>query len=410
MASQRLTLGLVCRTLDVEPEALHTVKTLRLERLRLAALCPLDALAGSLRELYLRDNRLETLDCAEALAALAPHLAVLDLARNRLAEVRGLAALRGLRVLDLSANELARDPGADELPLASLTVLDLRGNPFGKTRVTAGPVLEELDGEAVVPRAGGGRSTVTAVGDAVRRPVARSECVVYVPLVGNRPGEAAKRTLALRFGRADDVARVARDFCAAHAVDGADAVRELTEICRAAAAAPPRLVGPDRGDAGAALGLEAQIEESGRRARAVRARVDGALAGARATAAAAVESGARPRARAAAAAAAPTAAARADESARRRAAAAAEEAAARRAFAASVRARLPAAYGVAKGEAGAALAAARGAARRRERPTPRRRPSSTRGRPTPRRRRRPVRRPSALRRKNGPDSQLACAS
>ena len=62
MASQRLTLGLVCRTLDVEPEALHTVKTLRLERLRLAALCPLDALAGSLRELYLRDNRLETLD------------------------------------------------------------------------------------------------------------------------------------------------------------------------------------------------------------------------------------------------------------------------------------------------------------------------------------------------------------
>ena len=87
--------------------------------------------------------------------------------------------------------------------------------------MTAG-VLEELDGEAVVPRAGGGRSTVTAVGDAVRRPVARSECVVYVPLVGNRPGEAAKRTLALRFGRADD-ARVARDR-AAHAVDGADAV------------------------------------------------------------------------------------------------------------------------------------------------------------------------------------------
>jgi len=345
MASQRLTLGLVCRTLDVEPEALHTVKTLRLERLRLAALCPLDALAGSLRELYLRDNRLETLDCAEALAALAPHLAVLDLARNRLAEVRGLAALRGLRVLDLSANELARDPGADELPLASLTVLDLRGNPFGRTRVTAGPVLEELDGEAVVPRAGGGRSTVTAVGDAVRRPVARSECVVYVPLVGNRPGEAAKRTLALRFGRADDVARVARDFCAAHAVDGADAVRELTEICRAAAAAPPRLVGPDRGDAGAALGLEAQIEETGDALARCARGVDGALAGARATAAAAVEKRrAAARARAAAAAAAPTAAARADESARRRAAAAAEEAAARRAFAASVRARLPAAY------------------------------------------------------------------
>ena len=345
MASQRLTLGLVCRTLDVEPEALHTVKTLRLERLRLAALCPLDALAGSLRELYLRDNRLETLDCAEALAALAPHLAVLDLARNRLAEVRGLAALRGLRVLDLSANELARDPGADGLPLASLTVLDLRGNPFGKTRVTAGPVLEELDGEAVVPRAGGGRSTVTAVGDAVRRPVARSECVVYVPLVGNRPGEAAKRTLALRFGRADDVARVARDFCAAHAVDGADAVRELTEICRAAAAAPPRLVGPDRGDAGAALGLEAQIEETGDALARCARGVDGALAGARATAAAAVEKRrAAARARAAAAAAAPTAAARADESARRRAAAAAEEAAARRAFAASVRARLPAAY------------------------------------------------------------------
>ena len=345
MASQRLTLGLVCRTLDVEPEALHTVKTLRLERLRLAALCPLDALAGSLRELYLRDNRLETLDCAEALAALAPHLAVLDLARNRLAEVRGLAALRGLRVLDLSANELARDPGADELPLASLTVLDLRGNPFGKTRVTAGPVLEELDGEAVVPRAGGGRSTVTAVGDAVRRPVARSECVVYVPLVGNRPGEAAKRTLARRFGRADDVARVARDFCAAHAVDGADAVRELTEICRAAAAAPPRLVGPDRGDAGAALGLEAQIEEPGAALARCARGVDGALAGARATAAAAVEKRrAAARARAAAAAAAPTAAARADESARRRAAAAAEEAAARRAFAASVRARLPAAY------------------------------------------------------------------
>ena len=345
MASQSLTLGLVCRTLDVEPEELPTVKTLRLERLRLAALCPLDALAGSLRELYLRDNRLETLDCAEALAALAPHLAVLDLARNRLAEVRGLAALRGLRVLDLSANELARDPGADELPLASLTVLDLRGNPFGKTRVTAGPVLEELDGEAVVPRAGGGRSTVTAVGDAVRRPVARSECVVYVPLVGNRPGEAAKRTLALRFGRADDVARVARDFCAAHAVDGADAVRELTEICRAAAAAPPRLVGPDRGDTGAALGLEAQIEETGDALARCARGVDGALAGARATAAAAVEKRrAAARARAAAAAAAPTAAARADESARRRAAAAAEEAAARRAFAASVRARLPAAY------------------------------------------------------------------
>ena len=91
-----------------------------------------------------------------------------------MARTRRVAALRGLRVLDLSANELARDPGADELPLASLTVLDLRGNPFGKTRVTAGPVLEELDGEAVVPRAGGGRSTVTAVGDAVRRPVARS--------------------------------------------------------------------------------------------------------------------------------------------------------------------------------------------------------------------------------------------
>ena len=345
MASQSLTLGLVCRTLDVEPEALPTVKTLRLERLRLAALCPLDALAGSLRELYLRDNRLETLDCAEALAALAPHLAVLDLARNRLAEVRGLAALRGLRVLDLSANELARDPGADGLPLASLTVLDLRGNPFGRTRVTAGPVLEELDGEAVVPRAGGGRSTVTAAGDAARRPVARSECVVYVPLVGNRPGEAAKRTLALRFGRADDVARVARDFCAAHAVDGADAVRELTEICRAAAAAPPRLVGPDRGDAGAALGLEAQIEETGDALARCARGVDGALAGARATAAAAVEKRrAAARARAAAAAAAPTAAARADESARRRAAAAAAEAAARRAFAASVRARLPAAY------------------------------------------------------------------
>ena len=181
----------------------------------------------------------------------------------------------------------------------------------------------------MVPRAGGGRSTVTAVGDAVRRPVARSECVVYVPLVGNRPGEAAKRTLALRFGRADDVARVARDFCAAHAVDGADAVRELTEICRAAAAAPPRLVGPDRGDAGAALGLEAQIEETGDALARCARGVDGALAGARATAAAAVEKRrAAARARAAAAAAAPTAAARADESARRRAAAAAEEAAA----------------------------------------------------------------------------------
>ena len=131
MASQSLTLGLVCRPLDVEPEALPTVKTLRLERLRLAALCPLDALAGSLRELYLRDNRLETLDCAEALAALAPHLAVLDLARNRLAEVRGLAALRGRRVLDLSANELARDPGA-----ASSKTTSARLSTTWRTRTT----------------------------------------------------------------------------------------------------------------------------------------------------------------------------------------------------------------------------------------------------------------------------------
>ena len=64
MASQRLTLGLVCRTLDVAPEALHTVKTLRLERLRLAALCPLDALAGSLRELYLRMHASHVEVCA----------------------------------------------------------------------------------------------------------------------------------------------------------------------------------------------------------------------------------------------------------------------------------------------------------------------------------------------------------
>ena len=149
------------------------------------------------------------------------------------------ASGEGLRVLDLSANELARDPGADGLPLASLTVLDLRGNPFGRTRVTAGPVLEELDGAAVVPRAGGGRSTVTAAGDAARRPVARSECVVYVPLVGNRPGEAAKRTLALRFGRAAGAARRARDFCAARAADGAGARRQ-----RAAR-------GPARGELGA---------------------------------------------------------------------------------------------------------------------------------------------------------------
>ena len=365
MASQRLTLGLVCRTLDVEPEALHTVKTLRLERLRLAALCPLDALAGSLRELYLRDNRLETLDCAEALAALAPHLAVLDLARNRLAEVRGLAALRGLRVLDLSANELARDPGADELPLASLTVLDLRGNPFGKTRVTAGPVLEELDGEAVVPRAGGGRSTVTAVGDAVRRPVARSECVVYVPLVGNRPGEAAKRTLALRFGRADDVARVARDFCAAHAADGADAVRELTA---SAARPPPRPRGWSARTAGTPAPRSARGPDRGDGRRAARCArgVDGALAGARRPRRPRSKSGARPRARAPPPPPPrPPRAARADESARR----------ARRGRrggggAPGVRRVGPRAAPrgvrvVAKGEAGAALAAARGAARRR---------------------------------------------
>ena len=333
--SQRLTLGLVCRTLAVEPEELHKVKTLRLARLRLAALCPLDALAGTLRELHLRDNRLETLDCAEALAALAPRLAVLDLARNRLRDVRGLEMLRGLRVLDLSANDLACDLTEGELPLASLTVLDLRGNPFGKTRVTGGAVLEELDGAAVTPRARG-RASVEAM---TRRPVRRSDCVVYVPLVGNKPGEAPKRTVALRFDRGDDAARVARDFCAEHAVDGADAVRELAQICSAAAAAPPRLRGA--AGTGAALGLEAQIEEtSDALARCARG-VDGALAGARATAAVAVE---KRRAAARARAAEPAAATRADGSIKRREAAAAEEAAARRAFAASVRARLPAAY------------------------------------------------------------------
>ena len=107
----------------------------------------LEAFAGTLKELHLQRNRIASVD-GEALAHLAPSLAVLNLSRNGLREAPDLSAFRALRVLDLSGNALEAVPVS--LPGASLTVLDLRGNAFGdgvpdrdRGRVLAGcPALD----------------------------------------------------------------------------------------------------------------------------------------------------------------------------------------------------------------------------------------------------------------------------
>ena len=124
-ASQKLTLGLICRTLGVEDvDAILNLRALHLDGLRIDRVGNLEAFAGTLRELHLQRNRIASVD-GEALAHLAPSLAVLNLSRNGLREAPDLREFRALRVLDLSGNALEAVPVS--LPGASLTVLDLRG-------------------------------------------------------------------------------------------------------------------------------------------------------------------------------------------------------------------------------------------------------------------------------------------
>ncbi|KAH8060231.1 hypothetical protein JL722_5197 [Aureococcus anophagefferens] len=222
-ASQKLTLGLICRTLGVEDvDAILALKALHLDGLRIDRVGNLEAFAGTLRELHLQRNRIAFVD-GEALAGLAPSLAVLNLSRNGLREAPDLREFRALRVLDLSGNALEAVPVS--LPGASLTVLDLRGNAFG-------------DG---VPDTDRGRVLAPAPLEARRRGRrARGGAAPgAAPGVGGG-GRRAARAGPRAPGRRARVA-VARDFCAAHDLDGPGAAEALLEALRDAprrAAAP----------------------------------------------------------------------------------------------------------------------------------------------------------------------------
>ncbi|KAJ1444556.1 hypothetical protein M885DRAFT_552624 [Pelagophyceae sp. CCMP2097] len=249
---QPLTLGLISRTLGIsDPEQLVELRALHLDGARIDRIRDLDAFAGTLRELHLRGNLLGALD-ADALAAVAPSLVVLALARNALATIdgAGLADFGALRVLDVSCNALRRPPAVEALP-RTLTVLDLRGNACAEESEAPeyraalslrAPGLEELNGSrfahaAAAPGAAPRTRAVAsaqAFGAARAAASARAERVVYVPLVGDRAGEAPRRTVALRFSAGDDVSAVAADFVRDHGVDGPGAAEAISAIMTAA--------------------------------------------------------------------------------------------------------------------------------------------------------------------------------
>ncbi|KAH8047089.1 hypothetical protein JL720_16225 [Aureococcus anophagefferens] len=222
-ASQKLTLGLICRTLGVEDvDAILNLRALHLDGLRIDRVGNLEAFAGTLKELHLQ--------------------------RNRIASKRRTSGVPR-RVLDLSGNALEAVPVS--LPGASLTVLDLRGNAFGdgvpdtdRGRVLAACPAEELDGAAVERR--GGAAPEARPWRRRRRPPRGARGTAGRPararrlraLAGDRPGEP-RRTVALRFDAGADLEAVARDFCAAHDLDGPGAAEALLEALRDAPAAPP---------------------------------------------------------------------------------------------------------------------------------------------------------------------------
>ncbi|KAK7240588.1 hypothetical protein SO694_00057170 [Aureococcus anophagefferens] len=95
-ASRELTLGLICRTLGVEDvDAILNLRALHLDGLRIDRVGNLEAFAGTLKELHLQRNRIASVD-DEALAGLAPSLAVLNLSRNGLREAPDLSAFSAL--------------------------------------------------------------------------------------------------------------------------------------------------------------------------------------------------------------------------------------------------------------------------------------------------------------------------
>ncbi|KAH8095163.1 hypothetical protein JL720_2440 [Aureococcus anophagefferens] len=182
-ASQKLTLGLICRTLGVEDvDAILNLRALHLDGLRIDRVGNLEAFAGTLKELHLQ--------------------------RNRIASKRRTSGVPR-RVLDLSGNALEAVPVS--LPGASLTVLDLRGNAFGdgvpdtdRGRVLAPARAEELDGAAVERRGGAApeaRPLASAAAAAARRAGPRApgrRARRLRALVGDRPASPADRRAALR--------------------------------------------------------------------------------------------------------------------------------------------------------------------------------------------------------------------
>lgn len=214
MAPGRLSVGLISRTVGVdEPSELVTMRRLRLSGLRVSRLCSFETFAGSLQELYLSANQLESLD---ELWSVASSLVVLSVAQNRLRTL-ALANFEKLRIIDASANQIDMVAPAD-LPLNTLTVLDLRSNPC------CGQCEEAIKADA--------RNLMELNGvDLAAKPP--KFATVRVPII--QAGKST-RMVPLRYDVDGDLESIARAFCDDHAVDAHhDVVHRLVEVMTAAA-------------------------------------------------------------------------------------------------------------------------------------------------------------------------------
>lgn len=197
MSATTLSLGLIARTAGIDdPAALVALRSLRLNGLRLGRLCSLEAFGGSLRELYLHDNGLRRLVYSD-LAAVASSLLVLSVARNHISTLSeaGLSRFERLRILDASGNRLEK-VAIEDLPLATLTVLDLRPCAHNITS----RLIRDLDGVRTEPRV---LAITVGVGDAPE---------------------------TLKYDVDGDYESIARGFCADYRIDATeDTLRRIVE-------------------------------------------------------------------------------------------------------------------------------------------------------------------------------------
>lgn len=225
MARGQLSVGLISRTIGVEePSELVTMRRLRLNGLRLSRLCSFETFAGSLQELYLSANQLERLD---ELLSVASSLVVLSVAQNRLRTL-SLANFERLRIVDASANQIGM-VAPDDLPINTLTILDLRSNPC------CGQCEEAIKAEA--------RNLTELNGiDLAAKPP--KFATVRVPII---QGGKSTRMVPLRYDVDGDLESIARAFCDDHAVDAnEDVVHRLVDVMTAAAESPSFQERPER--------------------------------------------------------------------------------------------------------------------------------------------------------------------